>query len=47
MVLFKIDKKFKGHFLNELRISFNKRLYTISGLLQVTILRVNKLFSVI
>ena len=24
MVLFEIHQKFKGHFLNELRVSFNK-----------------------
>ena len=46
ILLFKIHQKFKGHFLNELRVSFHKCLYTISGLLQVAILRVNKLFSV-
>ena len=27
MILFEIYQKFKGHFLNELRVSFNLQIY--------------------
>ena len=31
MALFKIHERFKGHFLNELRISFHFKIYDVTA----------------